>query len=639
MTKNTVNAILVSAAMLALLAACAANGPAHNGPGDSSLHFATHSGETSIETQHPYLNYTNKTWSITGPDEALSMTILFDRFDSEQGYDYVSLYDRYGTAIHRVSGQHSGESFTVEGSKIQIRFESDYSITAWGFSVTSYTYETAEADDPSHRPVCDAIGSRSEGWYWADTGERIRFESCAGLDEPQCGAIGSRSEGWYSNGEPALIAWDNCHRKVRIAIEQEPCGPSIGFSCYDNLYCHGLPGPGIIGGSGTCKRGGYCEVVEDCEADGNDWLRPMCVGHATCDAGANTCGWICDPVNTGPWSWTTVLLRGIESAHPYADNFDDTWMVGRPGADRIKVHFMRIETENNYDFITIYGDREERAMGLDGTYQDYWTPEFGGDTLHINLRSDYSITRWGFRADSVRYYERLPVGMCNRDEDCNDNEECNPHMCFNPYAPCYGDCRLREDGGGGEGDACSGSSCAGGLFCKNVVEGEGACRGELWCDEETAEKDCERVAHIMVPGFWTCRGSMCAWETDLPEPLEQTFASDTAMEIPDNSPAGITSLITVDGFDACTPEISVNVTIRHTYRGDLVVGLTDPDGSRFALHTREGGDADDLVLESYALTGLLGRDGVAGAWTLDVSDHASWDVGTLEAWSIHVSCP
>lgn len=64
-------------------------------------------------------------------------------------------------------------------------------------------------------PVCDAVGSRSEGWYRADTHELICWANCAGL-EATCGAIGSRSEGWYTDaghgciGGGGLIGWDNC---------------------------------------------------------------------------------------------------------------------------------------------------------------------------------------------------------------------------------------------------------------------------------------------------------------------------------------------------------------------------------------------------------------------------------------------
>ena len=63
-------------------------------------------------------------------------------------------------------------------------------------------------------PVCDAIGSRSEGWYNSCTGQLICWANCEG-STAECGAIGSRSEGWYgSDGKgcngTGLIGWANC---------------------------------------------------------------------------------------------------------------------------------------------------------------------------------------------------------------------------------------------------------------------------------------------------------------------------------------------------------------------------------------------------------------------------------------------
>ena len=150
--------------------------------------------------------------------------------------------------------------------------------------------ECEKPEPTDHRPVCRATGSRSEGWYWADTGALIKWASCAQSTEPKCAAIGSRSEGWYADS--GLITWDNCRAVVRIAIWGEKCGGSIGFACNEGLYCQGMPAPGIIGGTGTCRDSGSCEAASDCLVEGNEWVHPACVGHATCEN--KHCGWACD---------------------------------------------------------------------------------------------------------------------------------------------------------------------------------------------------------------------------------------------------------------------------------------------------------------------------------------------------------
>ena len=63
-------------------------------------------------------------------------------------------------------------------------------------------------------PECKNQGTRSEGWYDGETGERLCWANCAG-SVAVCGAGGSKSEGWYTDdgsgcdgGE--LVAWDDC---------------------------------------------------------------------------------------------------------------------------------------------------------------------------------------------------------------------------------------------------------------------------------------------------------------------------------------------------------------------------------------------------------------------------------------------
>jgi hypothetical protein len=102
-----------------------------------------------------------------------------------------------------------------------------------------------------HIPVCLFKGTRSEGWYWADSVAQNRNESnivyaqCADAAAPQCEAIGSKSEGWYADNwrpnEPSvsdrLIAWDICRQTAGYALIGEKCGPQIA-KCYgENLAC------------------------------------------------------------------------------------------------------------------------------------------------------------------------------------------------------------------------------------------------------------------------------------------------------------------------------------------------------------------------------------------------------------------
>ena len=109
-----------------------------------------------------------------------------------------------------------------------------------------------------------------------------------------------------------------------------------------------------------------------------------------------------------------------------------------------------------------------------------------------------------------------------------------------------------------------------------------------------------------------------------------TQTSEPALRIADRST--IQDAITVDRSGTAT-SVSVAVDISHTYRGDLVIVLIAPDGTSQTLHSRTGGSANDID-RTYA-PGFDGT-GIAGDWTLRVSDRAGGDVGTLNGWTLTI---
>jgi subtilisin-like proprotein convertase family protein/C1A family cysteine protease len=109
------------------------------------------------------------------------------------------------------------------------------------------------------------------------------------------------------------------------------------------------------------------------------------------------------------------------------------------------------------------------------------------------------------------------------------------------------------------------------------------------------------------------------------------FSSTTAQAVPDNSATGVSSVITV-GQPGTAATVNVTLDITHTYIGDLLVALVSPDGTRVVLHDKAGGSADNLK-KTYTPAGFVGKV-ITGNWTLQVSDTASSDTGTLNAWSI-----
>ncbi|HEX3141945.1 MAG TPA: M6 family metalloprotease domain-containing protein, partial [Rhizobacter sp.] len=111
----------------------------------------------------------------------------------------------------------------------------------------------------------------------------------------------------------------------------------------------------------------------------------------------------------------------------------------------------------------------------------------------------------------------------------------------------------------------------------------------------------------------------------------------TAVAIPDNNPAGVSSTIRMTAAGS-VKRLTLNLDISHTYVGDLVVELTAPGGSKALLHDRAGGGNDNLVqrYDSASVTSLasLVGQGAEGDWVLKVSDLEGQDTGQLNRWSI-----
>ena len=132
-------------------------------------------------------------------------------------------------------------------------------------------------------------------------------------------------------------------------------------------------------------------------------------------------------------------------------------------------------------------------------------------------------------------------------------------------------------------------------------------------------------------------------------------ADDTPVPIPDDTPPGATSVITV-ADDKPVVDLDVHVDITHTYDGDLSLHLMGPNGTEIVLSNRHGSTGDNYtgtVFDDEAATpissgsapftgsfqpddALSTFDGVtaAGDWTLRVEDHAGIDTGSIVGFAL-----
>ncbi|MGW2280057.1 M28 family metallopeptidase [Streptomyces sp. NPDC001770] len=115
-------------------------------------------------------------------------------------------------------------------------------------------------------------------------------------------------------------------------------------------------------------------------------------------------------------------------------------------------------------------------------------------------------------------------------------------------------------------------------------------------------------------------------------PAGTVFTNATDVTVPDNG-AAVTSSLTVTGRTGNAPAgLKVDVDIRHTWRGDLVVDLVAPDGTAYRLKSASSSDSADNVVATYTVD--ASSEVANGVWKLKVQDTASSDTGYINSWSL-----
>ncbi|GAA2926189.1 S8 family peptidase [Streptomyces enissocaesilis] len=114
-------------------------------------------------------------------------------------------------------------------------------------------------------------------------------------------------------------------------------------------------------------------------------------------------------------------------------------------------------------------------------------------------------------------------------------------------------------------------------------------------------------------------------------PGAAVFTNAANVTVNDN--ATVTSPIAVTGRTGNAPAaLKVDVDIKHTWRGDLVVDLVAPDGTVRNLKTSSSSDSADNVLATYTVD--ASSEVANGTWKLQVRDVASGDTGYIDSWSL-----
>lgn len=135
------------------------------------------------------------------------------------------------------------------------------------------------------------------------------------------------------------------------------------------------------------------------------------------------------------------VSKSVASDHPYVNHTNHTWTVREGGASRIRVHLASIDVERGYDFVRILDGDDNLVHEYTGKATDVTSPAVAGDTIKVQLVSDYSVTAWGFEVDRADV-----IGGCANDSHCGPGNRCVQVTCVR--APCFAVCEPIGSGGG-----------------------------------------------------------------------------------------------------------------------------------------------------------------------------------------------
>ncbi|WP_436502183.1 proprotein convertase P-domain-containing protein [Actinokineospora sp. HUAS TT18] len=118
-----------------------------------------------------------------------------------------------------------------------------------------------------------------------------------------------------------------------------------------------------------------------------------------------------------------------------------------------------------------------------------------------------------------------------------------------------------------------------------------------------------------------------------PPPPGKVFENANNVTIPDSPGAAVFSDVVVSGVTGNAPAtLKVDVDIKHTWRGDLVVDLIAPDGSAYRLKNSSSNDSADNVIATYTVN--ASTEVANGTWRLKVQDVARYDTGYIDNFKL-----
>lgn len=166
--------------------------------------------------------------------------------------------------------------------------------------------------------------------------------------------------------------------------------------------------------------------------------------------------------------WDTHSFLWSTPGDVYPNDHEERVDIHEAGAQKLKIHFDRFDTEAGYDTVRIYDKIGRRVAEYSGDLGSFTTPAFAGDELSVIFHSDFIIQAAGVGIDNYSFVAGNDDCFCTMQYDpvCGTNGFTYGNACM---AGCAGVPVAHHGACGTDGDFCGGlmaKPCATGYSCK-----------------------------------------------------------------------------------------------------------------------------------------------------------------------------
>ncbi|MFN5209330.1 MAG: CUB domain-containing protein [Bacteroidota bacterium] len=314
--------------------------------------------------------FSDCSWLIQ-PSGATSITITFTAFATELNYDFVRIYsgtDTTGALIGQYSGTTIPTALTIPSGSVFVRFTSDYSQNAAGFSFDYTSSSTPPANFCSgNQTLTTATGTITDGSGTSNYGNN---SNCSWLIQP-------------AGATSITITFSALSTELNQDFVKVYSGTNASGTLLGNYSGSTLPS--VL----TIPSG---NVFISFTSNNSITAAGFSLSYTSSSTPLSFCGG--NPVFTAP---SGTINDGSGTAE-YLDNTYCTWLIQPTGVQQILLSFTAFATELNYDFVDIYNGTDTSGVLL-GSYSGSTLPPnitVNSGNAFVVFRSDGSITASGF---------------------------------------------------------------------------------------------------------------------------------------------------------------------------------------------------------------------------------------------------